>query len=133
MEARNGSQKSAVEIRIAATPVWIPVARSVAERLASQANFDGEATCDVRLAVDEACAAVANQTAGGATLTCSFAVGPGRMDIEISGAATDEPAPFGTLRWRILRAVTDELVLRHRSGDLFSIRMAKVMDESTVD
>jgi serine/threonine-protein kinase RsbW len=118
---------NSIEIRMAATPVWIPVARSVAEGLAGRANFDGDATCDVRLAVDEACAAVANQTAEGAMLTCAFIVEPGRMDIEVSGAAATEPAPFGALAWRILRAVTDELVLRHKPGHLVSIRMAKHM------
>jgi len=127
MEARNGSQTNAVEIRMAATPVWIPIARSVVERLADRANFDSAATCDVRLAVDEACAAATNQTAEGATLTCTFDVQPGRMDIEVSGVAAVEPAPFAALGWRLLRAVTDELVLRHHPGHRFSIRMAKLM------
>lgn len=95
--------------------------------MAGHANFDSDATCDVRLAVDEACAAVANQTANGAALTCEFAVQPGRMEIEVSGAATADPAPFGTLSWRILRTVTDELMLRHHPGHRFSIRMAKHM------
>ena len=127
MEARDGPQNNAVEIRMAATPAWIPVARSVAERLAGRANFDGDAICDLRLAVDEACTAVANQSAEGAILTCAFGVQPGRIDFEVSGAAANEAAPFGTLSWRILRAVTDELVLRHHPGHRFTIRMAKHM------
>lgn len=129
MEAQNnptaGTPESTVEITMAATPVWIPVARTVAEQLAGRANFDRDATTDVRLAVDEACAAAAAQSAEGTTLTCSFAVGPGRMEIEVRGAAAAEPAPFGALAWRMLRAVTDELSLRHQPGQVISIRLAK--------
>ena len=127
MDARTDPLGSEVEIRMAASPAWIPVARSVAERLASRANFDRDATDDVRLAVDEACTAVANQTAAGATLTCTFDVGPGRIVVEVSGDAADDPAPFETLAWRILRAVTDELSLRHQPGHRFTIRLAKHM------
>jgi len=125
MDIHNGSHPNDVELRMAATPAWIAVARSVAERLAHQAHFDPDATCDVQLAVDEACAAVASQTADGATMTCAFDVEPGRMDIEVSAKAATRPAPFGSLGWRLLRAVTDELSLRHQPGRLLSIRMAK--------
>jgi serine/threonine-protein kinase RsbW len=127
MEVHSGRGPNTIEIRMAAVPVWIPVARSVAERLAEHARFDRDAICDVRLAVDEACTAVVAQLADGSTMTCRFDVQPGRMDIEVSGAAADEPAPFAALGWRILRSVTDELVLRHQPGHVLSIRIAKQM------
>jgi len=127
MDEPNGLQTSAVEIRMAATPVWIPVARRLAEGLAGRAHFDQETTYDVRLAVDEACAAVADQSPDTTPMTCSFAIQPGRMDIEVSGPAAERPLPVAPLRWRLLRAVTDELTLRHRPGHRFSIRMAKTM------
>jgi serine/threonine-protein kinase RsbW len=115
---------------MAAMPVRISVARVVAERLAATANFDPAATCDIRLAVDEACAAVTKQAADGAMLTCCFEVQPGRMDIEVSVPAAAEPAPFGPLCWRILREVTDELVLRHQPGQFLTIRVAKTQNSA---
>ena len=124
MDVRTDSQQ-AIEIRMAATPVWIPVARSVATELADRANFDRDSTTDIRVAVDEACAAAAAQTPDDATVTCAFTVTPGRMEVHVTSPATRDPAPFAALSWRMLRAVTDELSLRHHPGHLFSIRLAK--------
>ncbi len=117
-------RQHAIEITMAATPVWIPIARAVATQLADRANFDSDATCDIRVAVDEACAAAAAQTPDDATMTCAFTVSPGRMDILVTSPAIRDPAPFAALAWRLLRAVTDELTLRHQPGRLFSIRLS---------
>lgn len=108
-----------------ASAEWVPVARAVAERLAGQAGFGSEATCDVRLAVDEACTAVVGQVVDGGIVTCAFEVEPGLMEIVVSGEAAEVPAPFESMSWRILRAVTDELSLRHQPGRELSIRIAK--------
>lgn len=123
MDAR--TDQNTVEIRMAASPAWIPVARNLASQLADRANFDRDATTDIRVAVDEACAAAAAQTPDDATVTCSFKVSPGRMDIHVSAAAAWHPAPFAALSWRLLRAVTDDLKLRHHPGHLFSIELSK--------
>jgi serine/threonine-protein kinase RsbW len=123
----HADSRQAIEIRIAATPEWIPVARAVATQLADRANFDGDATTDIRVAVDEACAAAAAQTPDDATVTCTFTVAPGRIDMQVTGPASRDPAPFAALSWRLLRAVTDELTLRHHPGHLFSISLSKTV------
>lgn len=124
MDVRKDTQQ-VIEIKIAASPEWIPVARTVATELADRAHFDGDATCDIRVAVDEACAAAAAQSSEDASVTCSFTVTPGRMDIHVSSPAALDPAPFAALSWRLLRAVTDELTLRHHPGHTFSIHLSK--------
>ena len=125
MDAPTDGFPNAIEITMAATPPWLSVARTVAERLATQAEFDPDAIEDIRLAVDEACTAAAAQTRDGATIRCCFTVSPGRMDIEITTPAGQTPAPFAPLAWRLLRALTDSLTLRHHPGHQFTLRLTK--------
>jgi serine/threonine-protein kinase RsbW len=125
MDAPSDGPPNAIEIQMAATPQWLSVARTVAERLAAQADFHPDAIEDIRLAVDEACTAAAAQTRTGATIRCVFTVAPGHMDIEISTPAGHTPAPFAPLAWRLLRALTDSLTLRHHPGHQFTLRLSK--------
>jgi len=115
-------RQPAIEITMAATPVWIPVARAVATQLADRANFDSDATCDIRVAVDEACAP-GRSDARRRTMTCAFTVSPAGWT---SSHQPRDPRPgaFAALAWRLLRAVTDELTLCHQPGRLFSIRLS---------
>lgn len=125
MDAPTDDASNAIEITMAATPPYLSVARTVAERLATQADFHPDAIEDIRLAVDEACTAAAAQTRHGASIRCCFTVTPGRMDIEITSPATHSPAPFAPLAWRLLRALTDSLTLRHHPGHQFTLRLTK--------
>src|SRR3954465_1224836 len=65
---------STVEVRTAASAALIPTIRAVASDLAARADFDLDAISDLRMAVDEACAALVDVAAPDSGLRCRFRI-----------------------------------------------------------
>lgn len=98
--AANGSDT--VVVTMPGRPQCVGLARIVAGEAATQAGLDQETTCDVRLAVSEACTHVLRCAGGDAGFTIRFAYGEGMLDVQVdqrgggrSGPAESEEEGLG--------------------------------------
>lgn len=111
-----GAQAAAtVEVRTTATAALIPTIRAVASDLAARADFDLDAISDLRMAVDEACAALVEVAAAGATLECTFVVASDliRVHAEVRAARPDAAVATDTFGWRVLQTLADDVAVHH--------------------
>lgn len=125
-----------LEVRSAATPTLIPTIRAVAADLAARADFDLDSIADLRMAVDEACTALVGIAGPESTLTCTFAVMPDRIEVEVT-IPLPAGAPGGgamvatdTFGWRVLQTLADEVLVVQLPGsdgspDQVGIRLDK--------
>lgn len=100
-----------VELRTAASTVVIPTVRTVAADLAARADFDLDAIDDLRMAVDDLCAALVRVAVDDAMLECRFAVCAERIEVfaEIDVDDRVDPLPTGSFGWRVLKCLVDEV------------------------
>ncbi len=100
-----------IELHTPASPVMMPVIRTVAADLAARADFEVDSIDDLRMAVDDACAMLARIAAQGATLSCRFTVRPERIEAvaEVDVEHTAQPLPIGSFGWRILECLAEEV------------------------
>lgn len=104
-----------IEMRVDADPNRVPSVRVVAADLATRADFDLDAVADLRLAVDEACAALIGAAPPGSVLTCRLTVTADEVvvtvTVPVAEPSTVSPNTFG---WRVLTTLADEVeVLDH--------------------
>ncbi len=106
---------STVEVRTSATASLIPTIRAVASDLAARADFDLDAISDLRMAVDEACAALVDAAEPTSALTCRFLVRPERIRVhaEVQAAKPDTVLSTDTFGWRVLQTLADEVEMLH--------------------
>ena len=106
---------STVEVRTSATASLIPTIRAVASDLAARADFDLDAISDLRMAVDEACAALVDAADPTSPLTCRFHVRPERIRVhaEVRSAKPDTVLSTDTFGWRVLQTLADEVEVLH--------------------
>jgi serine/threonine-protein kinase RsbW len=122
------SETSTVELRIAARPENVALARLALVGVASVAGATREETADLKLAVSEICTnavvhAYADAQDGGVVLRYSVRGGVVTVEVEDSGAGFDaqiDPEPVtsprdGTLGLSIARSVSDDFLIE--SGD----------------
>ncbi len=123
------SETSTVELRIAARPENVALARLALVGVASVAGASREETADLKLAVSEICtnavvhAYAGAQEDGGVVLRYSVGDGVVTVEVEDAGAGFDaqiEPDPVtsprdGTLGLSIARSVSDDFLIE--SGD----------------
>jgi serine/threonine-protein kinase RsbW len=123
------SETSTVELRIAARPENVALARLALVGVASVAGASREETADLKLAVSEICTnAVVHAYAGmqeDGRVVLRYSVGDGVVTVEIEDAgggfdALIEPEPVssprdGTLGLSIARSVSDDFLIE--SGD----------------
>lgn len=97
-----------VQLRCPAGYDQLSVIRAVAANIAVREDFDIDAIADIKMAVDEACAALIERAAPDSTLLCHFRVLDGRMFVRVR-ATSERPDPLDRegLGWRVLTALVD--------------------------
>jgi serine/threonine-protein kinase RsbW len=111
--AQDGRRAERLELRVPTTPTQLPAVRAMAGDLAIRMDYDLDAVEDLRLAVDEACATLAQIAAGDAPLTVIFETTRAGLHIEAwvpTPEGTDVPRDgFG---WAILATLVDAVDAR---------------------
>lgn len=118
------------ELRVDADPLRVATVRLLAADLATRADYDVDSVSDLRMAVDEACAALVRKAAPGAVLDCVVAVDPQRVEVSVSVAVPPgTELPTRTFGWRVLSTLADEVELLDGSADgrdALTIRLVKL-------
>jgi serine/threonine-protein kinase RsbW len=113
--AQDGRRAERLELRVPTTATQLPAVRAMAGDLAMRMDYDLDAVEDLRLAVDEACATLAQIAAGDSALTVVFETTRDGLHIDAwvpTAEGTDVPRDgFG---WAVLATLVDA-VEGHRS------------------
>jgi serine/threonine-protein kinase RsbW len=111
--AQDGRRAERLELRVPTTATQLPAVRAMAGDLAIRMDYDLDAVEDLRLAVDEACATLAQIGAGDAPLTVIFETTRAGLHIEAwvpTGEGVEVPRDgFG---WAILATLVDAVDAR---------------------
>ncbi|MET0765828.1 MAG: ATP-binding protein [Blastococcus sp.] len=106
--AQDGRRAERLELRVPTTPTQLPAVRAMAGDLAMRMDYDLDAVEDLRLAVDEACATLAQIAAGDSPLTVVFETTRAGLHIDAwvpTAEGTDVPKDgFG---WAVLATLVD--------------------------
>ena len=106
--AQDARRAERLELRVPTTPTQLPAVRAMAGDLAMRMDYDLDAVEDLRLAVDEACATLAQIAAGDAPLTVVFETTRAGLHIDAwvpTAEGTDVPRDgFG---WAVLATLVD--------------------------
>jgi len=108
------TQLSGVELRMAADPTQLSIARAVAADIAMRQDFDLDSIEDLKLAVDETCSTLITLAAQDAVLSCHFAVdaaGAVRVSAHIAAKSASGPDE-NSFGWRVLTALVDSVDTR---------------------
>jgi serine/threonine-protein kinase RsbW len=107
-----------LELRVPTTPTQLPAVRAMAADLALRMDYDLDAVEDLRLAVDEACATLAQIAAGNSPLTVVFETTRSGLHIDAwvpTAEGTDVPRDgFG---WAVLATLVDAVEGRRSTQD----------------
>ena len=111
--AQDGRRAERLELRVPTTPTQLPAVRAMAGDLAIRMDYDLDAVEDLRLAVDEACATLAQIAAGDAPLTVIFETTRAGLHIEawVPTAEGTEVPRYG-FGWAILATLVDTVDAR---------------------
>jgi serine/threonine-protein kinase RsbW len=102
-----------LELRVPTTPTQLPAVRAMAGDLAIRMDYDLDAVEDLRLAVDEACATLAQIAAGDAPLTVIFETTRAGLHIEAwVPTAEGTEVPRDGFGWAILATLVDTVDAR---------------------
>jgi len=111
--AQDGRRAERLELRVPTTPTQLPAVRAMAGDLAIRMDYDLDAVEDLRLAVDEACATLAQITAGDAPLTVIFETTRAGLHIEAwVPTAEGTEVPRDGFGWAILATLVDAVDAR---------------------
>src|SRR4051812_39337985 len=106
--AHEGRRAERLELRVPTTPTQLPAVRAMAGDLAIRMDYDLDAVEDLRLAVDEACATLAQIAAGDAPLTVIFETTRAGLHIEAWVPTTEgTDVPRDGFGWAILATLVD--------------------------
>ncbi|KOV81575.1 anti-sigma factor [Nocardia sp. NRRL S-836] len=116
---------SGVELRMAADPTQLSIARAVAADIAMRQDFDLDAIEDLKLAVDETCSTLITLAADDAVLSAHFAVdaaGAVRVSAKVAAKAAAGPDE-GSFGWRVLTALVDSVETSVAETEGFVVRI----------
>jgi serine/threonine-protein kinase RsbW len=108
-------QTSPVTVTFPAAPEYLRLARIATADAASRAGLDYEEIDDVRIAVSELCSLVSHDRE--ATITLSFVVAPGVLEISGVAATGRRLVAANELSQAIIAAVVDEHTLGTDDGN----------------
>jgi serine/threonine-protein kinase RsbW len=104
------SARDVVSLRLPADGAYLSVLRTATAGLASRLDFTLDDIEDLRIAVDEACAMLLPQVAGGADLSCEFELSEGLLRVAVSVETVDGQQPSrDTFAWTVLSALAGEV------------------------
>lgn len=120
-----------VEVRMLARADRVPGIRALAADMAIRQDFDLDSVGDLRLAVEEACAALLANADQEGTLVCRLLIGPSGAEIAawVPIAEGRQPA-VGPLSLVILRALSDTVDFWTTNDDdrrLFHVQLARAL------
>jgi len=100
-----------VSVQGLAQPWIVPTVRTLAADLAARADFDLDFISDLRMAVDEVCAALVRLADPDKRLRCSFQLAADWMSAEVSVVPRESGAQVSTtgFGWRVLQSLVDEV------------------------
>jgi serine/threonine-protein kinase RsbW len=106
--AQDGRRAERLELRVPTTPTQLPAVRAMAGDLAMRMDYDLDAVEDLRLAVDEACATLAQIAAADSPLTVVFETTRAGLHID-AWVATPEgtDVPRDGFGWTVLATLVD--------------------------
>jgi serine/threonine-protein kinase RsbW len=108
-----------VEIRVPADGAYIATLRLSAASLATRCDLTVDEIEDLRLAVDEACALLLDQSGPSDALEAVFTMVAGELTVEVSVPAREgakiERGGFG---WTVLGALASSVDVAHEAGRL---------------
>ena len=111
--AQDGRRAERLELRVPTTATQLPAVRAMAGDLAIRMDYDLDAVEDLRLAVDEACATLAQIAAGEAPLTVIFETTRAGLHIEAWVPTADgTEVPQDGFGWAILATLVDAVAAR---------------------
>jgi serine/threonine-protein kinase RsbW len=111
--AQDGRRAERLELRVPTTATQLPAVRAMAGDLAIRMDYDLDAVEDLRLAVDEACATLAQITAGDALLTVIFETTRAGLHIEAwVPTAEGTEVPRDGFGWAVLATLVDAVDAR---------------------
>src|SRR3954470_21284731 len=111
--AQDGRRAERLELRVPTTPTQLPAVRAMAGDLAIRMDYDLDAVEDLRLAVDEASATLAQIGAGDAPLTVIFETTRAGLHIEAwVPTAEGTEVPQDGFGWAILATLVDAVEAR---------------------
>jgi serine/threonine-protein kinase RsbW len=111
--AQDGRRAERLELRVPTTATQLPAVRAMAGDLAIRMDYDLDAVEDLRLAVDEACATLAQIAAGDAPLTVIFETTRAGLHIEAwVPTAEGVEVPRDGFGWAILATLVDAVDAR---------------------
>ena len=116
-----------VRLTMPATPQLLRVARLTAAALASRLGFSFDEIEDVKIAVDELCFALVGSRGRDGTLTITYRLSSGQLEIGGEGEFAvdgEQAAAPSDLSAQILAAVVDEHELT-REGNAMRFRLVK--------
>jgi serine/threonine-protein kinase RsbW len=106
--AQDGRRAERLELRVPITPMQLPAVRAMAGDLAIRMDYDLDSVEDLRLAVDEACATLANIVAGDAPMTVVFETTRTGLHIEAWVPTADGvDVPRDGFGWAVLATLVD--------------------------
>ncbi len=109
----------AVSLTVPREPVFLRLVRLAAADAGARAELPIEDVEDLKIAVDELTYALIgddHEGSPGETLTLRYAVSPGRVEVEGSGAVVGVPLPLSDLSRNIIGAVVDEYDIEDVAG-----------------
>ena len=110
---RDGRRAERLELRVPTTATQLPAVRAMAGDLAIRMDYDLDAVEDLRLAVDEASATLAQIAAGDAPLTVIFETTRAGLHIEAwVPTAEGTEVPRDGFGWAILATLVDAVDAR---------------------
>ena len=111
--AQDGRRAERLELRVPTTATQLPAVRAMAGDLAIRMDYDLDAVEDLRLAVDEASATLAQIAIGGAPLTVIFETTRAGLHIEAwVPTAEGTEVPQDGFGWAILATLVDAVEAR---------------------
>ena len=107
-QAQDGRRAERLELRVPTTPTQLPAVRAMAGDLAMRMDYDLDAVEDLRLAVDEACATLAQIAAGDSPLTVVFETTRAGLHIDAWVPTVEgTEVPRDGFGWAVLATLVD--------------------------
>lgn len=97
-----------VWLRVPADPAYLTVLRTASAGLAARLDLTLDEIEDLRIAVDEACALLLDQSSPHAHIEAEFVLGEDTLDVCVSGPATTLPTR-NSFAWAVLEALVGEV------------------------